>query len=187
MTVLRTARLKLRPWRAADLAPFAALNADPAVREFFPGRLDRAESDAQAAHIQAKIERDGFGFWAVELPGAAPFIGFVGITRVRPDMPFAPAVEVGWRLARAHWGQGYATEGAEAALAHGFGALGLTEIVALTLPGNARSRAVMRRLGMRHDTAGDFDHPALPADHAMRRHVLYRLDRAAWAGLHPPV
>ncbi len=174
---LRTPRLVLRSWRNADLPPFAALNADPEVRRWFPNVLTRAESDEQAARFRLHDEEHGFSFWAVEAPGVAPFVGFVGLFVVRFPAPFAPAIEVGWRLARAHWGCGYATEAAGAALAHAFGPLGLREVVAFTVPGNAASRRVMEKIGMRHDPAGDFDHPNLPDGHAMRRHVLYRIPR----------
>ena len=174
MTALRTPRLLLRPWRDADLTAFAALNADPEVRRWFPGTLTRAESDAQAARYQEEIAAHGFGFWAVEVPGAAPFIGFVGLHRAAFAAPFTPAVEAGWRLARAHWGQGFATEAARAALAHGFGPLGLAEVVAFTVPGNLASRRVMDRTGMRRDPTDDFDHPAVSEGHPLRRHVLYR-------------
>lgn len=174
---LRTSRLLLRPWRDADLPAYAALNADKQVRRWFPGALTRARSDDEAARLQRHIEAHGFGFWAVEVPGVAPFIGFVGLKWVSFAAPFAPAVEAGWRLAREHWGKGYAAEAAEAALAHGFGPLGLTEIVAFAVPGNLASRRVMERVGMRHDPAGDFDHPAVPEGHPFRRHVLYRAER----------
>jgi RimJ/RimL family protein N-acetyltransferase len=178
MISLRTPRLHLRPWRTEDHAPFAAMNADPAVREHFPGLLSPGESKAQAERLQDHIDRHGFGFWAVEAPGVAPFIGFIGITSVTFDAAFTPAVEAGWRLAQAHWGRGYATEGARAAIADGFERLGLREIVALTVPGNRRSRRVMEQLGMTHDPADDFDHPGLPDGSPSRRHVLYRVRRA---------
>ena len=177
MTELRTARLLLRPWRDADLPAFAALNADPEVRRWFPGTLTRQESDAQAARFQGEIAAHGFGFWAVEAPGAAPFIGFVGLRRVTFPAPFTPAIEAGWRLARERWGRGYATEAARAALAHGFGPLALPEIVAFAVPGNAASRRVMERIGMTRDPADDFDHPAIPEGSPLRRHVLYRAAR----------
>lgn len=177
VTALRTPRLLLRPWRDGDLPAFAALNADPEVRRWFPGTLTRAESDAQAARYQEEIAAHGFGFWAVEAPSVAPFIGLVGLHRVGFAAPFTPAIEAGWRLARAHWGQGYAAEAARAALAHGFGPLGLAEVVAFTVPGNLASRRVMERIGMRHDPAGDFDHPAVPEGHPLRRHVLHRARR----------
>lgn len=173
--MLNTARLTLRQWRDEDLAPFAALNADPLVRRFFPATLTQGQSDASAARFAAHIAVHGFGFWAIEAPGIAPFIGFVGLCHVGFAAPFTPAVELGWRLARAHWGNGYATEAARAAAAHGFTALRLPQLVAFTVPANARSRRVMHRLGMQHDPADDFDHPSIAPGHAMRRHVLYRL------------
>ncbi len=181
VTALRTPRLLLRPWRDGDLPAFAALNADPEVRRWFPGTLTGAESDAQAVRLQAHVAAHGFGFWAVEAPGVAPFIGFVGLQRVAFAAPFTtpggPAVEAGWRLAREHWGRGYATEAARAALAHGFGPLGLAAVVAFAVPGNLASRRVMQRIGMTHDPAGDFDHPAVPEGHPLRRHVLHRARR----------
>lgn len=175
MTTLRTERLILRPWRQDDFDPFAAMSADPKVMEHFPSTLTREESDAVAERLKAHIETHGFGFWALEVPGIAPFIGFAGLLHVSFEAPFAPAVEIGWRLAPAWWGKGYATEAARASLAHGFGPLGLAEIVSFTIPANTRSQAVMQRLGMARDPADDFNHPRVPDRHPMRRHVLYRL------------
>lgn len=172
---LRTDRLLLRMWRHSDLAPFAALNADPKVMEHLPAVLDREQSDATVRRIEAHFATEGFGLWAVEVTGEVPFIGFVGLSRPQFDAHFTPAVEVGWRLARPYWGHGYATEGARAALAYGFGPLGLPEIVSFTVPGNLRSRAVMERLGMTRDPADDFAHPLLDPDDPLRTHVLYRL------------
>jgi len=174
---LRTARLLLRQWRPDDLPLFAALNADPRVMEFFPAPKTASESNAQAAWIEKGIEANGYGLWAVEVPGAAPFIGFVGLSPVGFRGHFTPCVEVGWRLAFDHWGRGYATEGARAALAHGFGRLALPEIVSFTAAGNARSRAVMAKLGMVRDPRDDFDHPAIAEGNPLRRHVLYRIGR----------
>lgn len=178
--VLTTPRLVLRPWRDADLDGFAALNADPVVMEHFPSTLTRAESDATAARVRDDFARRGYGPWAVEVPGVADFIGFVGLSVPRFEAHFTPCVEVGWRLARAHWGKGYATEAARAALDFGFRVLDLHEIVAFAVPGNARSRAVMARLGMSRAEADDFDHPGVSAGHPLRRHVLYRLSREDW-------
>ncbi|MDQ6772925.1 MAG: GNAT family N-acetyltransferase [Candidatus Dormibacteraeota bacterium] len=174
---LRTERLLLRRWRGDDLEPFAALNADPEVVEFLPGALTRLESDALVALIERHFEQRGFGLWAVEIPGEASLAGFTGLAVPRFKASFMPAVEVGWRLARRHWGHGYATEAARAAVSYGFGTLGLAEIVSLTVPTNRRSRAVMERLGMTHDAADDFDHPNLAEGDPLRRHVLYRLRR----------
>ena len=178
--MLRTSRLILRDWREDDLPAFAALNADPEVMTHFPSVLDRAASDAQAARKRAHLVAHGWGSWAVEVPGEAEFIGYVGLQPVTFAASFTPAVEIGWRLARTYWGRGFATEAARAALEFGFERLGLPEIVSFTVPANARSRAVMERLGMTRDPAEDFDHPRLPEGHALRRHVLYRMARARW-------
>jgi ribosomal-protein-alanine N-acetyltransferase len=171
---IKTPRLLLRPWRDDDLAPFAALNADPRVMAFFPKRLDRAESDARAAWIRDHFARHGFGLWAVEVLDVAGFIGFVGLAMATFEAHFTPCVEIGWRLAHAHWGFGYATEGARAALDFGFQRLALEQIVSFTAEPNRRSRAVMERIGMTRCEDDDFDHPALPEGHPLRRHVLYR-------------
>jgi ribosomal-protein-alanine N-acetyltransferase len=172
--------LRLRQWREEDLAPFAALNADPQVMEFFPKVLTRAESDAVAGRIRDHFARHGFGLWAVEAPGAADFVGFVGLAVPSFEAHFTPCVEIGWRLAREHWGHGYATEAATAALAFGFGVRALEEIVAFTVAANIQSRRVMGRLGMRRSPADDFEHPAIADGHPLRTHVLYRLRRADW-------
>lgn len=171
---IRTERLLLRAWREEDLPAFAALNADPEVMEFLPKLLTRAESDAMAARIRDHFARRGFGFWGVEVPGVADFVGFVGLAVPSFEAHFTPCVEIGWRLARAHWGQGYATEAARGALGFGFRELGLAEVVAFTVPANRRSRAVMERLGMARSSEDDFEHPALPDGHPLRPHVLYR-------------
>ncbi len=172
--ILRTARLLLRGWRRSDLAPFAALNADPRVMAHFPAPLTRAESDAAAGRIRAMFAAQGFGLWAVELPGEAPFIGFIGLAVPRFDAHFTPCVEIGWRLAAPWWNRGLATEGARAALDYGFGPARLAEIVAMAVPGNVASRRVMEKIGMVRDPAGDFDHPLVDTGHPLRRHVLYR-------------
>lgn len=174
---MRTERLILREWRDEDLAPFADLNADPLVMEHFPSALSREESDALAARIRANLAARGFGLWAVEVAGGAPFIGFVGLSVPAFEAPFTPCVEIGWRLARSAWGHGYATEAARAALAYGFTIVGLEEIVSFTAEGNLRSRQVMERLGMTRDPAEDFDHPRLAHCPRLVRHVLYRLGR----------
>jgi ribosomal-protein-alanine N-acetyltransferase len=179
---LSSSRLRLRPWSDADRDAFAALNADARVMEFFPSPLNRAKSDAMVDAIMRHFGEHGFGFWAIEVPRVAPFIGFTGLAAIRHPASGAPCVEVGWRLACAHWGQGYATEAARLAVEHGFGPLGLPEIIAYTAVTNRRSRAVMARLGMRYDTADDFDHPAIPMEHPLRRHVLYRLGREFYSG-----
>jgi ribosomal-protein-alanine N-acetyltransferase len=173
--VLRTERLLLREWTAADREAFAEMNRDPEVMEhMFPGTLSRAQSDDLADRIQAHFGEHGFGYWAVEIPGVSSFAGFVGLYVPGFEAHFTPCVEVGWRLARAQWGHGYATEAAAAAMAYGFEAAGLEEIVALTVPANLRSRRVMERLGMERDADDDFEHPRLPEGHPLRPHVLYR-------------
>ena len=176
---IRTDRLLLRPWTDADREPFAALNADPRVMEFFPSMLSRNQSDELVDRIRGQFAERGFGLSAVEVPGVARFIGYVGLAVPHLPPPFDPRVEVGWRLAYDHWGRGYATEAARAALELGF-RLGLDEIVALTVPANRRSRRVMEKLGMRRSVSDDFDHPKLAEGHRLRRHVLYRLARADW-------
>jgi len=178
---VRTERLVLRGWRPEDRAPYAALRADPAVAEYLGGGLDRAASDAAIAAYEGHWAREGFGMWAIEVPGVAPLAGAVGLERVPAALPFAPAVEVAWRLHPQHWGHGYATEAAAAALDYGFGEAGLDEIIAFTTTLNTRSQAVMERIGMVHDPDGDFDHPALPEGSPLRRHVLYRATASARA------
>lgn len=171
-----TRRILLRRWTDADREPFAAINADPVVMEYFPAPLERAESDGFVDRIEAQFDAWGFGLWVLERRVDRAFLGFTGLAPVRADIPPAGAIEVGWRLSRSAWGQGYATEAAREALRVGFGEGRLSEIVALTAVVNAPSRRVMERLGMRHDPADDFDHLGVPPG-PLRRHALYRLDR----------
>lgn len=181
-----TARLALRVWQDHHRAPFAALNADAEVMRFFPSPLTPAQSDAGIDLWLAQFAAQGWSNWAVELRGTGEFIGFIGLSRPRRQLPFSPCVEIGWRLKRSAWGRGYATEGARACLRVGFERLGLAEVVSFTALVNLRSIAVMRRIGMRNAQA-DFEHPALPEGHALRLHCLYRIDRAAWAQAAAPV
>jgi len=148
--------------------------------EFFPALLSEAESNARAAGITHQIEANGYGLWAVEVPGVADFIGFAGLNRTGFDAPFSPCIEVGWRLAHDYWGSGYATEAASAAITDGFERLALDEIVSYTAVTNVRSRRVMEKLRMTHSPSEDFDHPSLPAGHPLRQHALYRLHRRDW-------
>lgn len=173
--VLNTRRLRLRGWQHCDLTPFARLNADPQVTEFLPQALTRDESDGYAGRIQEQFSGHGFGRWVVEVADTRQFAGFVGLSVPTFEAAFTPCVEIGWRLAAAYWGLGYATEAARAAVDYAFDTAGLTELVSFTVPENQRSRAVMERLGMQHDPKDDFDHPRLPEQHRLRRHVLYRL------------
>jgi RimJ/RimL family protein N-acetyltransferase len=170
--VIRTDRLLLRRWSEPDREPFAAMNADPAVMEHMQGVLSRDRSDAFVDRIERHWDEHGWGLWAVEVRGVAPFIGFVGLW----------PVEVGWRLARAHWGYGFATEAAIEALRFGFIDVGLTEIVSFTVVQNVRSRRVMERIGLVRDPSGDFAHPKVDpvAFPQLVPHVLYRVARADW-------
>lgn len=177
MTELRTDRLTLRRWCEADLEPWAAMNADPEVREHLGDLLTREQSDASVARFQAEFARRGYGWWAIEVQATGEFIGFAGLDEVDDGMPFT-GVEIGWRLARPAWGQGYATEAALTVLAHGFDTLELPEILAVTTATNLRSQAVMRRIGMTRDPADDFDDPAAP-EGPLRPNVLFRIARSA--------
>jgi RimJ/RimL family protein N-acetyltransferase len=175
--IIQTPRLRLRPWREADLIPFAAMNADSRVMEYLFKMLNREESDHLAVLIGEHIQRHGFGLWAVEVPGAADFIGYVGLSIPSFETHFTPCVEIGWRLAYDHWGKGYATEGAKAVRDYAFEELRLDQIVSFTSPANVRSRRVMEKIGMTHNPADDFLHPRRPENHPHREHVLYRLSR----------
>ena len=175
---LRTARLLLRHWRETDHAPFAALNGDPMVMEYFPDRLTRAESDQQIARIEADFAARGYGLRALEVRATGEFVGFTGLAVPSFNAHFTPAVEVGWRLARSAWGKGYATEAGLASIAFGLAEASLDEIVSFTSAANVRSRAVMDRIGMTHDPADDFDHPELHETDPLRPHVLYRMSAA---------
>jgi RimJ/RimL family protein N-acetyltransferase len=173
--MIKTARLILRHWRDTDLPLFAEQNADPIVMRYLVGPLTREESDAYVARSQRDLAEAGICKWAVEAPGVAPFIGSVGLSRVRFEASFTPAVEVAWRLHRRYWGQGYATEAARAAIDDGFTRAGLREIVALTTLENMASQRVMEKLGMTRTI--EFDHPNVAIDSPLRRHILYRLAR----------
>ena len=171
-----TERLLLRQWTPADREPFAALNADARVMEFFPAPLTRAESDAIADRCESLIQKRGWGFWAAELKASREFSGFVGLHTPAAELPFSPCVEIGWRLSFPYRGQGWASEAARGALRVGFTSLGLQEIVSFTAVQNVRSRAVMERLDMCE--SGTFEHPQVPEGHPLRLHCLYRLPRA---------
>jgi len=178
--VIRTDRLLLRRWRQADRGPFAAMNADPAVMEHMQGALASDRSDAFLDRIEQQWDEHGWGLWAVEVPEEAPFVGYVGLWPA--EYVAEGMVEVGWRLAREHWGHGYATEAAREALRFGFEVLHLREIVSFTVPQNERSWRVMERIGLVRDPGGDFDHPNVDGHthpHLVR-HILYRLRREEW-------
>lgn len=171
---IETERLILRRWHADDHEPFFAINTDARVMEFLGEPVTREQNDAAIGRIAAHFERNGFGVWATEVRGVAPFIGFIGLLRPRFEAHFTPCVEVGWRLAADHWGKGYATEGARACVLFAFERLQLAELVSMTVVANRRSRNVMQKLGMTHDPADDFDHPLVPEGSPLKRHVLYR-------------
>lgn len=176
---LATERLRLRPWTDADMVPFAAINSDPRVMEFLGPVMGRTASDEVAARIRGEFAELGFGLWAAEIPGVAPFIGFIGLTSVK-WAPLAPAVEIGWRLAYGYWGKGLASEGAREAMRFAFETLALDELIAFATVANRRSRRVMERIGMNHDPARDFEHPQLKPDDPLRPHVIYCRSRADW-------
>ncbi|GAA1592183.1 GNAT family N-acetyltransferase [Kribbella sancticallisti] len=182
MTELTTDRMLLRQWKDSDYEPFAALNADPAVTEHFAGPLTREASDAMIDRVRVAIDERGYGFWALEVIETGRFIGFTGLSVPNFEAHFLPAVEVGWRLAKDAWGNGFATEAARASLAYAFGPAGLDEVVSFTTTTNTPSQRVMERIGMTHDEADDFDHPRLEKGHRLERHVLYRITRAQWEG-----
>jgi ribosomal-protein-alanine N-acetyltransferase len=173
--MLTTPRLILRPWRDEDIPTLAAMFADPTVMRFFFGTRDLAYTERWVAGVRAHIDRTGYGIWAIEAPGTASFIGFCGLSVVPDHMPCAPAVEIAWTLAEAHWRRGYASEAARAALADGFTRCALPEIVAFTATINTPSQGVMEKAGMRRDPAADFLHPRVPPDHRLAPHVLYRV------------
>lgn len=172
MDEINTDRLVLRDWRESDLAPWTAMNADPEVREHLGPPLTAEQSAASMGGFHDDLNRNGFGFWAVQVRATGEFIGFTGLDPVDEAMPFT-GVEAGWRLARSAWGHGYATEAARAALEYGFVTVGLPEILAITTKTNLRSQAVMRRIGMSTDPAEDFDDPEVEQG-PLCRQVLYR-------------
>ena len=181
-TIITTERLRLRNWLESDRDLFHEINSDPEVMAFFPFRRDRGQSDALFDRIHQIIASSGFGFYALALAGTDEPIGFCGLARtdLAPQVPDG-TVEVGWRLARRHWGKGYASEAATALLGYGFANRRLSEIVSFAVAGNHRSTAVMTRIGMSPDPSRDFDHPRIPQDQPhLVRHVFYAIDRDAW-------
>jgi RimJ/RimL family protein N-acetyltransferase len=176
---IETERLRLRRWESRDREPFARMNGDPRVMEFFPALLARAESDRMVDRIEAHFRAHGFGLYAVELRQGRVFIGFAGLSVPAFQARFTPCVETGWRIAAEHWGRGLATEAARAVVGQAFDSPGLDSLVSFTAAANVRSRRVMEKIGMTHDPDDDFDHPSLPQGYPLRRHVLYRLKRPA--------
>jgi RimJ/RimL family protein N-acetyltransferase len=186
VTVRTTPRLRLRELADGDRTPFARMNADPVVMAHYPATLSREESDALVDRVAATWKSHGYGLWAAERRDSGDLIGYVGLWPVPDTVPVrarpAPCIEVGWRLAAEHWGKGFATEGAHAAVRFAAEHLRVSELVSFTAVTNRRSRRVMERLGMVHDVEGDFEHPALPPGHRLRPHVLYRLAMPAEPG-----
>jgi len=177
---LESARLVLRQWQDDDLREFAAMCADPQVMRYFPEPLTRLEAAALIGRIRGHFNEYGFGLWALERKDSGAFIGMTGLLNVNFDAPFAPAVEIGWRLARRHWGLGFASEAAWTCLRCAFAQLRLEEVVSFTSEINLPSQKVMQAIGMVQDLQGSFEHPRLPSGHPLRPHVLYRIDRAHW-------
>jgi RimJ/RimL family protein N-acetyltransferase len=172
--MIETDRLILRAFIETDREPWAAMNADPEVMRHFPATLSRAEADAVIERVNGKIAATGVGFWALERKADGLFLGFAGLNRIAHDyLPIFGLWEVGWRLRREAWGQGYASEAGAAALAHGFGPMRLERILAYTAQTNKPSEAVMQRLGMRRAADMDFDHPLVPEGNPIRRHIVY--------------
>ena len=187
---IRTERLLMRRWRPEDLGPFADMNADPRVMEYFPAVLEQEDSDALAARADAHLADQGWGLWALEVAAGGDrgsFVGFTGLAVPSWEAAFTPCVEVGWRLPRWAWGRGYASEAARSALRVAFVDLHLEEVLSFTAMSNERSQAVMRRIGMTRDLEGDFDHPNLPLGHPLSRHALFRLSSADWLPAHAAV
>ena len=179
MSMLETDRLLLRQWKASDYSAFAKISGDTDVMEFYPKPLNVAESNAMADRIRGLINKRGWGFWAVEIPKQQGFIGFVGLHIPSEQLPFSPCVEIGWRIAKEHWGKGYATEAARAALDYGFSELGFDEIVSFTTLANLRSQRVMQKIGM-SDVKENFMHPDIDRSHPQCEHVLYKLTQSDW-------
>ena len=175
--MIDTDRLILRRWRDADRKPFAAMNADPEVMRYFPSTLTADQSNLMVDRIEAGFETAGWGLFAVEVKGAQAFIGFVGLMEINPKVPCAPGVEIGWRLDKAAWGHGYASEAARACLDLAFTTVGLAQVLSFTAVPNLSSQAVMQRIGMIREPTLDFDHPLVPEGDRLRSHVVYRARR----------
>lgn len=180
---LVTQRLTLRQWQSEDFAIFAQMNADPEVMQYFPKLLSKQTSDIIANKCQQLINDKGWGFWAVSLQDGFEkndsFIGMVGLNEVHADMPFAPGIEIGWRLHKDYWRKGYALEAAKASLRFAFEVLELDEVVAFTAVINKPSQGLMQRLGM-SNTYQNFDHPMLDSNHPLAKHVLYKITQQQW-------
>jgi len=178
MTILETERLRLRTWLPEDVEAYYELNQDPHVREFLPFPVTRERAAQFAADMNERFEKERYTLWAVEEKASGAFIGYVGLSLLLETFPFAPGIEIGWRLAYPYWGKGYATEAAIAVRDYAFDILGVDEIFSFTAPANARSQRVMEKIGLQRVIGGDFAHPRLPADHPLSMHVLYKIKRS---------
>ena len=178
--MITTERLILRQWEEEDFHPFSEMCRDKDVMAHFPKLLTKEESDPMVRRLQSLIAERGWGLWAVEIPRQRKFVGCVGLHIPKDSLPFSPCVEIGWRLAKAYWGMGYATEAAKASLRYAFTHLDLDEVVSFTTVGNIRSRAVMKKIGMLY--VEHFAHPDLAAADPLCAHVLFKISRAQWAG-----
>ncbi len=172
-----TRRLAFVVWHDRHRAPFSEMNSDPRVMRYFPGLLSAEQSNAGIDIWRGQFAEKAWSNWAVELRGSGQFIGFIGLSVPRRQLPFSPCTEIGWRLKPSAWGHGYATEGAQECLRIGFERLGLEEVVSFTALANLPSIAVMRRIGMT-DAQQNFDHPAVPEGHLLRPHCLFKITRA---------
>ncbi len=176
---LESDRIILRQWKDSDIPVFAELNADSEVMRYFPETRTEQQTRDMVSVVSAGINKTGWGFWAAELKKSGEFIGFVGLNAAPADLPFSPCVEVGWRLHRKYWGNGYATEAGKISLAYAFEQLELNEVVSFTTQSNVKSRRVMERLGMKN-TGRNFKYPDVPADHPLSEHVLYSISNTQW-------
>lgn len=171
--MILTERLSLQPLEEADRDAHAAMMADPEVMHDYPAPMIRAQADGRFDNHRAAFARDGFGKWTVRRRADGAYLGFTGVSPLWPHLPPAPGLEIGWRLVRAAWGEGYASEAARASLRDIFQRTAAEEVIAYTHPTNERSQAVMRRLGFRREPTRDFEQ-------AHDRSVVYVTDRADW-------
>lgn len=176
---IETERLGLRQWCESDKTPFAQMNSDQEVMRYFPSTRTPEQSNLLVERLSQAIDHLGYGFWAVERKDNKEFVGFIGINYSASGLPFAPCVDIGWRLAKPHWGQGFATEGALASLDYAFTAANLEKVLSITPTTNAPSENVMRKIGM-HKCSENFAHPEVPKEHALSEHVLYEITRRQW-------